>query len=165
MSRRISNPKLAELLKASHMALHDLAAIVGVHRRALLAYSRGRPLPILERKLARVLQVSIPDLRDLLGINHFKRRKTHAAIAAESELFDEACASLRAYNMYEPIWRWANGRGRWVNGGERFDNIPLVQRLVLDAQAHPRANIIRTRRGEFAVEPIRYMRRRRVHTC
>lgn len=186
MSRRISNPKLSALLKSSHMALHDLSAIVGVSRQKLNSYSRGQPRPVLERKLARVLRVSIPELRGLLGIKQqpgFRRRsksyggqvvralrrgdfagqnrrKTHAAIAAESELFDEACASLRAYNVFEPIYRWANGRGRWVNGGGRFEAIPLVQSLIPIAQAHPRANIIRTRRGEFAVEVVRKTHRR-----
>ena len=161
MSRRISNPKLAELLKASHMALHDLAAIVGVSRQELNSYSRGQPRPILERNLTRVLHVSIPDLRDLLGVNHFKRRKSHAAIAAESNLFDEVCANLSKYNEVKTIYRWANGRGRWVNGGAQFAAWTSVQPFIGIAQSVPRSIIVLNRRHEVQVRRITNTPRRR----
>ena len=177
MSRRISNQKLATLLKASHMALHDLAAIVGVSRRELNSYFRGQSRPVLERKLARVMRVSIPDLRDLLGINQTalrrpramqcvfvrqKRRKSHAATAAESDLFDEVRANLSRYNEVKTIYRWANGRGRWVNGGAQLSTWSSVQPFIGIAQSVPRSIIVLNRQHEVQVRRIINTPRRRV---
>lgn len=182
MSRKISNPKLAKLLRASHIALHDLAAIVGVSPRALLSYSHGRPLPILERKLARHMKISIPELRDLLGINQpallrqsttqgvfarQKRRKSYATTAAESlpsaaqgNLFDDVCDTLSKYNEIKTIYRWANGRGRWVNGGARFAGWESLQSFIGKAQSVPRSIIVLKCRREFQVRRIVNIRRR-----
>lgn len=169
MSRRISNPQLAELLKAAHMALHDLAAIVGVHPRSLLRYSRGRPLPILERRLARVLHVSIPDLRDLLGIHQLALRRPRAMPGDfarqnrsknyEQIIFNEATDSLSTYNAATTIYRWSGGRGRYVNGGARYAAYQGFQSFVAIAQSVPRACIMHDRRGKFWVMRITHKRR------
>jgi len=154
------------------MALHDLAAIVGVSRRNMLDYSLGKPRPILERKLARHMKISIPELRGLLGLDQLarassgarrtargvfvrqKRRKSHAATAAESNLFDDVCDTLSKYNEIKTIYRWANGHGRWVNGGARFAGWESLQSFIGKAQSVPRAIIVLKCRRQFQVRRI-----------
>jgi hypothetical protein len=152
MPRPISNPRLAELLKESRMCLHDLAAITGVSRFRLLDYARGRPLPRLERKLARAMDCTVPELRGLLGLEDGRE---HGA-----QVLERAAAFLRQYNAAQAIFHWDRGSGRWVNGGERFAGWPGIQGLIPMAQSVPTARIMRNRRGEFWVDRCFYVRRR-----
>jgi len=162
MSRRISNPKLAALLKASQMALHDLAAIVGVHRTNLLLYSLGKPRPILERKLARHMKITIPELRGLLGLDYKQnRRKSHATIAAEMVVFKQAVESLSADKSFKIILNRDNGRNRWVNGGAQFASNPEMLQRIRDNQNVPHLKIIRWRTGMFQTVRVINTHRRR----
>ena len=151
------------------MALHDLAAIIGVSRQELNSYSRGQTRPVLERKLARVLHVSIPDLRDLLGIKQPARLRPGAMPGDfarqnrsknyEQIIFNEATDSLSTYNAATTIYRWSGGRGRYVNGGQRYAAYQGFQSFVAIAQSVPRACIMHDRRCKFWVMRITHKRR------
>ena len=75
MTRRIANPGLAALLARKSRALRepfivaDLACLCKTHRSAIHLYATGRkPMPRLEKKIARVFGISVARLRrELFG--------------------------------------------------------------------------------------------------
>jgi len=74
MTRRVANPGLARLLATKdapdeRFAVADLGCLASVSPRSIHRYSTGRKrLPRVEAKIARVFNLSIPELRRRLGL-------------------------------------------------------------------------------------------------
>ena len=85
MSRVAVNPGIVRLLAKASLArghgepfvLLDLASLCGCHRSSIHLYATGRKaMPNVERKMAEVFGLTVPQLRRKLGLPQTQRRKS-----------------------------------------------------------------------------------------
>lgn len=150
MSRKISNQKLARLLKEAQLGIKDIAVMAGANRTTVLRWTCGLPRPVLERKVARIFGVSVDELRLVVGLRQKRRGENERAI------FDEAVKAGRRRRRAVCVWRQADGVGKFVNGGERFarqypGGFAELQRIAAGVR---RAAVMRDGTGDFWVKAI-----------
>jgi len=143
MSRRISNPKLARLCQAHEWSVSNLACALKCTRQNIRLYASGRkPMPLLERKLAAVFKLSVPDFRKII----FSKRRSHASASA---------ACLKTVRIRQRVlWRWdrASGREQWLNGGDLLANDANFMQYRAEGMRQPRGAVIKGHRIGGAVK-------------
>lgn len=144
MSCTMHNRNLARLCQAHDLRLGDLEIILKCSQKNIYLYAAGRkPMPILERKLAALFKLSVPDLRKFI---FSKRRLNDPAFSAYLQT---------VHVVYRLLWRWdrSTGKEQWFNHGEVLANDARFMGCREDGMRQPRIAIIK---GRFIGEGVKF---------
>jgi len=117
MSRTIKNNGLAHLCQAFDLRIADLDCILKCNRYAIRLYAIGRKhFPRIESGLARVFDLTVPELRKIL----FTRKGAkYAALHFK----------VRRRRLI-PIWRKDSNCEKFLNGGEKYADYPIIRERI-----------------------------------
>lgn len=137
MSRKMANQNLARICLAHDLSIGEIACALQSTQRAIHFYATGRkPMSILERKLAALFRLSVPDFRKII---FSKRRLNDRKFAACFKI-------VRRRNRV--FWRWDGKAGteQYLNHGECLSNDPKFIEYRKEGMRHPRKAEIRGHR-------------------
>lgn len=133
MSRTIHNPNLARLCRAHELRIADLNCALKCTQRAIYFYATGRkPMPLLERKLATVFNLTVPDFRKII----FNKRRNHDRDIA-------ACQQKRIH--HKEFWRYdpATQQEIYCNHGDQFSQSANFIALRTEGMRYPHGAVIK----------------------